>query len=133
MPYIDERRRYELDHIGRAVISGGELTYLFTRAALDTYDDTSFSQKIKEAIDRYIPKKGAKYDQYVIVVGSLHNTAKELQRRNNTSRTWNAIWRLQRYADRYYNEVIVPYEDEKIDQNGDIEGLGAKHEIAQAG
>lgn len=125
MPYLGNDRKREIDDDSKmSLVSAGHLTYVFTRISL-TADLDCFSDEIMTAIDRYMPRQ-PRYENYAIVLGCLDSTRRELRRRQNgvetktKNRIDNAWYMLTAFSDSYYRNVVAPYEDEKIDQNGDV-------------
>lgn len=120
MPYLTEQRKKEIDSNPNSVLAGaGDLTYKLTRIALDC-SDGGFADNIYDAIKRYMPRQ-PRYENYAIVLGCLDSTRRELHRREPYSKNLaGKSKRLMLFSDSYYNNVIAPYENEKIEQNGDV-------------
>lgn len=79
MPYIDEKRKYELDE-GSAPVKAGELNYLLTQQAID-----------------YLRANTDNYETRNAIMGAFASAAAE-----------------------FYRRVVVPYEEKKILENGDV-------------
>jgi hypothetical protein len=125
MPYLTEQRKFDIDNDPKHPLCGaGDLTYAFTRVCLDA-DLDYFADEIMDAIGRYMPRQ-PRYENYAIVLGCLDSTRREIRRRENSMETKvknridNAWYMLTTFSDSYYKNVIAPYEDEKIEQNGDV-------------
>lgn len=118
MPYILRGIRKDLDD-GAAPQEAGDLTYLLYRATLD-WDGGSradFHLVLGEEVDRFLAFRPRKYQIFAEILGSLYSTALEYERQHEDSRKALAIYA---FASAFYSEVIAPYEDTKIQQNGDV-------------
>jgi len=125
LPYLTDQRKFDIDNDPKhPLVGAGDLTYVFTRTALDT-PDGEFSDALLDAIKRYMPRQ-PRYENYAIVLGCLDSTRRELRRREDSQTTArknrinHAWYRLTLFSESYYKNVIAPYENEKIKQNGDV-------------
>lgn len=117
MPYLTEEHKRFVDAPTNPIDTPGELTYALTRAVLTTNNLIDMEAAFDGAIERFLPKK-PQYADYCAVIGALMCTSFEVFRRDPFHAA-DAI-RLQTYARRFYAEVVAPYEDQKIKENGDV-------------
>ena len=111
MPYLDYSRKQALDQGVVNPATPGDLTYLLTRTVLQG----ATLQQLEAVIDSYLPEE-PRFADFAIVLGSLDATSREYVRR--TGRTLPATLAILPHL--FYRERIAPYEDEKIEQNGDV-------------
>lgn len=112
MPYITQTARRMIAD-GGPVTTAGELNYVITKELLG---DAEFPYgKILGLIHSYMQYKGLSYGVANDIVGALECARREFKRRKGLDSTF-----LTAIADKFYGEVVAPYEDQKIQQNGDV-------------
>lgn len=123
MPYVKEK-----DRTG-PIDTTGKLTYHVCEAVLeaqatgDIYE-LSILNSILDGIlvqyldERYGVTEVTSYAQINDWVGSCYCALHELHRRDFIS--FMSQTRLLEYIRDFYRDVVVPYEDQKIKENGDI-------------
>ena len=134
MPYLSEKRKRELDNGGRVSLpltSAGDLTYRIYKLAKDynihSEDQINMpglrilSELIKEEIhDRFLGRKASvRYEDYAIVLGSIRAAWFEGKRRRTIHEDARVL--LTWIEQGFYLEHVAPYEDKKIEENGDVE------------
>lgn len=119
MPYLTKKRIAELKNPKAKVLGAGDLTYLMTKSLLDQPEGYSVSQRLEVDIARYMPDE-PRYENYAVVLGCLASTKMEYERRIVAFHTHRCIEELDSFAADYYMDVIAPYEDKKIQENGDV-------------
>lgn len=124
MPYITEGDKQRLNDGPEFARTAGELTYLVTYhiLSLPAYDeclDTFVQQEIDAYIEYHHNHDGVNYAVLASVIGSLECARREYQRRRPDDHMV-ANYVLKRAMDSFYKNVIAPYEDIKIEQNGDV-------------
>lgn len=123
MPYIAQDIREILDEERSPPLTAGDLTYLLYRATIDWdgIDRSDFYTTLGHRVQQYITRYGnePKYQDYAEVLGALTATAWEFERRHPEGGRRKAIT-VMRFANAYYGAVIAPYEDTKIEENGDV-------------
>lgn len=121
MPYVTEARKAELDRRKAEAVTAGDLTYLLYKACIDDpFGWSTLKGRFDRAIDMYMPKKSEpRYENYCTVLGSFDSTRRELKRRNAQG-SQSARHTIDIYVDDYYHEIVAPYEDKKIEENGDV-------------
>jgi hypothetical protein len=129
MPYITQERRTALDTATHEVATNaGELNYLFTVRALDARTNSrsisiggstieSLAHDLRTEIDDYIESMGLRYQYVNDVIGALTGAKLEMQRRLGIH-TFDDLFDGVR--NKFYNEVAAPYENLKIEENGDV-------------
>lgn len=116
MPYISKKDRSALAL--RNPQNAGELNYLLTLLILSKNED--LKEEIEFQINTYIENKGLRYQNCNDVFGALVGCGLELRRRFGD--TYNIeIDILYRVLHTFYDELVGPYEEEKIRDNGDLE------------
>ncbi len=110
MPYIVPSRRIALDN-GDAPAAAGELNYVITKKLLAEAP----VREIRALVDAYVAARGLSYSVANDVVGALGCARREFKRRQRIDLTF-----LRDIADRFYDGVVAPYEDKKIQENGDV-------------
>lgn len=134
MPYLTDDRKKWLDNEKVKLTTAGDLTYCLTVEALYFIDHAGdhtmpenaaiFADRLYIHIDRYM-RRQARYEDYAIVLGCLDSTRRELLRRRHETRRSDTVvilaaTLLEKFSRSYYTNVVAPYEDEKIEQNGDV-------------
>lgn len=123
MPYIKEFERDE------PIDTTGRLTYHVCMSIIQAEkdDDIKYDNVLRSILDGVLTQylwdahqeyRITAYRQINDWMGSLYCSLHELTRR----RLINTYSQLQilTYIQTFYNEVVVPYEDQKIKENGDI-------------
>jgi threonine dehydratase len=115
MPYITQTARQVIAD-GGPVTTAGELNYAITAHFLDKSIgvDEAFVQ-IEDEIKKYIAYRGVSYGAINDVVGALECSRREVKRRRGIDVVW-----FSRIANEFYDAIAAPYEDQKIQQNGDV-------------
>lgn len=122
MPYI---KREEYARAARLPISAGELNYAITFKIIDYLETGStviqFYDEVTKICESYINRRGENYTVMNEVVGALACSAMEARRRCKDIQAVNRITdMLADVCHHIYNELLVPYEDVKIKENGDV-------------
>lgn len=121
MPYIpqDERERLAGD---APALTPGELNYCLTWHLLNTDPDDMLDALWKEVMEYVLNANGGpNYETYNAVMGAITCCHREFVRRGGPA--WRPLAvenALGETADRVYDQLIAPYEDAKIQQNGDV-------------
>lgn len=121
MPYIVElERKWIAD--GNTILSVGMLTYAITDALLSLPLGADITSVIREKIDEYIDAAGQpSFQLYAEVLGALQAVRLEFHRREPRKLFTRQVSRAVRVVTSdFYSQVIGPYEDQKIAQNGDV-------------
>ena len=132
MPYIKSTARQRLACKGHGAMDAGELNYLITRELIQyTSSEKSSSalaileENVKTIINRYCENIGFKYQTANDVVGALVSAGLELLRRLGEDKNLDAVQVLQNILLCFYDSIVAPYEDKKIQENGDVyESIG---------
>lgn len=128
MPYIKQGRRDDLlNPVGTLdqPQNAGELNYCLTWRMLWT-PILSLDNALEREIDEYLSVRDESYSVYNEVVGALECCRREfLRRRRRDDVLWSANDLVRHEAlaaalNRLYEGKIAPYEDTKIEQNGDV-------------
>lgn len=128
MPYLTQERKQALAE-GDVLYNPGDLNYLVTKALLVYADSDGAPEEralLEEVIDgyvtRFIESNGINYTTYNAVIGALTCCGTEWERR-----TWNTSqprvvtrYILDAWTQKFYRETVAPYEDTKIEENGDV-------------
>lgn len=118
MPYISQKAKRELATIRRPK-GAGELNYTLTLLLLDSPHPTIFRLKIDQIISEYIRENGLKYQSFNDLAGAFMLSGGEFYRRTGTlpeamsEIMADCLWG-------FYKDVVGPYEDNKIKENGDL-------------
>lgn len=122
MPYITERRKRELESRRAPLLGAGDLTYAMTLVAIRfnvAEDEDYFYKELDFVTKRYLPSE-PRYENYAIVLGSIDATKREYLRRVTDGIEDTIVELLELYAQKFYAWKVAPYEDTKIEQNGDV-------------
>jgi hypothetical protein len=121
MTYLTQQRKEELADPKQMFVSPADLTYGLTVVAMSGKLGASFIGALDEAIARYLGKSEPRFEDFAVIMGCLSCTSREmLRRRPNSARADIIAKMVGTYADAFYSEHIAPYEDIKINQNGDV-------------
>jgi hypothetical protein len=123
MPYVDKLTKRELD-AGAVASTVGELTYCVTMQGIRLGNNPLLYSAVMEEINAYLLGKredgyDANYALLCGVVGSLECARREFQRRRPDDHLTFDEAVEDALAD-FYDNVVAPYEDTKIEQNGDV-------------
>lgn len=123
MPYIDKTSKDRLYADGQDAGTVGELTYLFSLHCINAdrqQDYTFLVDTLRLEIVKYLDANGpTNYALLNGVVGSLECARREHRRRRPDSYL-PADEALSETLTEFYNGIVAPYEDTKIEQNGDV-------------
>lgn len=126
MPYIKNQARIEMA-TGRESQTAGELNYAFTLELIKFFcisTKRDLKEALLELVDRYAQSHDSNYATYNEIVGALECAQLEFKRRVEArfKREWvdDAISTLRDVKQEFYDRVVVPYEKEKIKENGDV-------------
>jgi hypothetical protein len=135
MPYLTDDRKEFLANPRNKLSTAGDLTYCLTEETLRHIDTpvgaadgvketADWSDNMLSIIGRYL-RPAPRYADFALVLGCLDSTRRELlRRRHETTRSdvdvLLAAGLLEKLSRSYYANVIAPYEDTKIEQNGDV-------------
>lgn len=129
MPYLTLERKQELTNPGAKLHHAGDVNYLVTEECLDLLQEGTaaaghaWHQAVDDILDAYTEYHGDSYATYNAVIGALTCCSLEWQRRHHGS-TDGAVLTVAAMIDakarEFYREVVAPYEDLKIKQNGDV-------------
>ena len=113
MPYIKSGNgRREALQQGEPALTAGELNYQIFYYI--KHHNNADIQLIKSYIDNFLGEK-PNYQRYNDMTGALIRCKKEIERRLNLNAS------LLRVLMEYYDDEIAKYEDQKINENGDVE------------
>lgn len=121
MPYLTEERKQYLDTGGK-LETPGDLTYSLTRTLLRN-DPDYIRQGLAACVDVYIMDLGhaPRYADYAVILGCLESTRREwLRRVPFAGRRGIGAALIRTFTDEFYRDVVAPYEDTKIQENGDV-------------
>ena len=120
MPYIKQDARHEFAfNENRWAKTPGDLNYVCTMA-LGMYGPGEPADTIiKEFIKHYIDFKGVSYQTYNDIMGVLTCMICEITRRIGL--VPEVVNYLSKIATDFYKDTVVPYEELKIKENGDLE------------
>ena len=116
MPYITPTARRQIADGGR-VMTPGELNYIITTKLVESVPPTLDLMRlvISQEIDLYVQQHGLSYDTINGVIGALECARREFKRRKGFDLEF-----LSDIADGFYGTIAGPYEDKKIQLNGDV-------------
>lgn len=118
MPYITQSDRHPLDEGLRTPLNPGELNYAITKAVIDGMADPALlHHTLRGIVDAYLKLKGTRYSYINDIVGALTCAKLEFIRRTDIRRFDGLFDDVARDV---YTEVGAPYEDGKINENGDV-------------
>lgn len=104
----------------------GELNYAITVKIIAHLQGVLTLQQLKEAVrelvDGYLGRVGLSYTNGNAVIGVLTCAARELERRTNPTHhpVRRVVIELNWERKRVYDDLLAPYEDQKITENGDV-------------
>lgn len=122
MPYLTEAEKTALADPKSEPVTAGQLTYLLTSVLIDietmqigTLQREKLYKGFDKAIKRYKGHRELRYADYAAIMGSLANTLHEYARR----RDFRFADTIREYMRKFYIVHVAPYEDMKIEENGD--------------
>jgi hypothetical protein len=123
MPYIEQKRRRVLDIHPYAATTPGELNYIITKELVEPESIVVMEQRIEAYLGVYLAKGGKlSYSLLNEVVGALECARREYVYRMQASGDNAIVAMLRDVITTLYNGLVRPYEDNKIKENGDLEG-----------
>lgn len=126
MPYIKQTERNLLEENPTAIATPGQLNYMIVQAAkgyMQDFDLKRFKESVRTAVVAY--KENYVDTDYQFandVVGALNCAGLEIGRRLNNSTAFFLCAELQDEGEEFYRIYVGPYEDKKIQENGDVFG-----------
>jgi hypothetical protein len=116
MPYVKQEDRKHLTKECVIAGSAGELNFCITYSIVQgTFDAEKWFDKLKQ----YAEIKGISYQTYNEIMGVLTCAYRELRRRDFNLFCEHG-YDLGALGQQFYDEVLIPYEDKKIKENGDV-------------
>jgi len=101
---------------GGVIQTAGELNYAITRHFLDKSIGVAEAlNKIRREAEHYVTSNGLSYGTINDVIGALECIRREVKRRRGFD-----VALFSSIADEFYDAIAAPYEDEKIQTNGDV-------------
>jgi hypothetical protein len=118
MPYItqDERKQIAL---GKPPSTPGQLNYVITRLVIESSIGTLKAHIIEEIL-LYSNGKPQSYTLFNEIMGVLECVIKEYRRRVCFDVYIDSVFEVLK--EEFYSQYVGPYEDKKIEQNGDVFG-----------
>jgi hypothetical protein len=120
MPYIPDSDKQAL-LAGVPPQKAGELTYLITHEFVEAVkqDLVPMHAHIENHIGRYIQSKGKSFQTFAEIMGAICAAGLEWERREQP-KLEPVVSVLSDVAADFYEQVVAPYEDQKITENGDV-------------
>lgn len=122
MPYLTSQEKNLLDQ-GSRPQTCGHLTYLLYKIG-SSYNHSIWLTtqppewiEIRDACTAFLPDE-PKFQDYAEMLGCIYAAALEIRRRKIFSFAGPAY--LEHVAEIFYSQTIGPYEDKKIEENGDV-------------
>lgn len=125
MPYLTQEQKDALDN-GAPPDTAGKLNYVLTRHALTlraNNDEDKFYSAVEVEVCNYLAAvERVNYEVLNSVIGALECCRREWNRRRGTAyaRDVSIADTLSDASSDFYTHTVVPYEDKKIAQNGDV-------------
>lgn len=123
MPYITRDQRVDLDLGIRTEEDAGELTYSITMMLLNL-TPSELPSFFRELVTNYLEKKGTRYQYFCDISGAVTNANLELLDRvsedDYNTKYYDLVDMLHQEILYFYKNVVRPYEDHKILENGDV-------------
>jgi hypothetical protein len=121
VPYLTPERKAEIDS-GFRPTTKGDLTYLITRALLGDPEEATLEEALQAAVERYFERRQVDFGLLFDIMGGLDCAGREYRRRRPalSADDVKMLSELEWFATDFYDNVIAPYEDTKIEQNGDV-------------
>lgn len=119
MPYLDEDRKQQL--AGKALpTTPGDLTYLFYKTLLDE-EGKCHKGSFIDSVEKFLKNRPINFNRYCEIIGAADCAWLEFERRGNNVGVGTAKLNvLSDFIEDFYAERIAPYEDKKIQENGDV-------------
>lgn len=124
MPYITPVERTQIDK-GATPSGAGGLCYQLTKLALrgETAQETRYTAR--SMFERYAMSKSkdagrTSWAHYAEVMGAVMGMAAEFKRRERLLGSAEQLQAIANELGSFYTQVIGPYEDTKITENGDV-------------
>ena len=119
MPYIKQNRRKEAKNNPQTV---GELNYAITCQCLASQEECLLSDSVVRLCAKYIIQQPTiDYDTLNGVVGAIESARLEyFSRLGDLPPASRVDWALVYARNLFYYAHVVPYEDRKIKENGDV-------------
>lgn len=126
MPYLTQARKDQL--AGEALPeTPGDLNYLLTLSVIQAIKENVPSRARLTASRlacSFLDNHGLDYTNCNAIVGAVECCRRELKRRTPTHLTTDVHravdGQLRSWLDNFYAKTVAPYEDKKIEQNGDV-------------
>lgn len=125
MPYIGQKHREAVLRDGPT--SPGELNFCITTACLRYSRAITPLSELQDAVMAacrvYTMRCGAMYSTFNDVVGALECSKFEITRRRDALKNdvnGSIQFALNTVKKVYYDDIVAPYEDAKIKENGDV-------------
>lgn len=119
MPYLAQSRKEHINNGGEPVTEG-DLTYVFTKIVLDGEDRYAVVEDVLRMLEieatAYLENGRDNYGTRCQVIGAFTCAALEYRRRKDGP----GAMLLHTAAEWWYAAKVAPYEDLKIQQNGDV-------------
>jgi hypothetical protein len=118
MPYIDKLRREPLYMGWGQAITAGELNYVFTKLALKYRNrHPKLHDELVAEGKAYLGRVLTTYSSINDVMGALTCASLEFVRRTGSP---DLMFTFAAAQFKFYDDVAVPYEKTKIEENGDV-------------
>lgn len=122
MPYVKPERRAALVDAAAEPRNAGELNFCLTWHLVNSPDPRFLQNALWEEVWEYIDAREISYDLFNTVIGALECCRLEFRRRVGVSTTSDLTKEdaIRYVVNRLYRERVAPYEDIKINENGDV-------------
>ena len=123
MPYIPAADKHRLVAGKEKPATPGELTYLLTLAIFESEREGTVAayEWAKCVIEEYLLTRTTRFATFAEVLGSIDAAKREYQRRRpNRPTVFNPVDFLDSVAGWFYYKHVASYEDQKIQENGDV-------------
>lgn len=116
MPYVSQEARLRLE-TGYPE-TAGELNYEITKLLIEARSEDYLFAEYKYLITAYVDKNGKSYQTYNDIIGATMGAGLEYHRRTGKLSPFAILLHVE--LGKFYQDVIAPYEDGKIKENGDV-------------
>lgn len=123
MPYIPSADRLALATKKKGLLVSGEINYLLTRVYIDLTDENleDSSKQVRRILYDYCQNIGFRYQTANDLLGALTASFLEFARRTSDALKVDRVRELvSTETVIFYKEIVGPYEDSKIIDNGDV-------------
>jgi hypothetical protein len=124
MPYITQERRKALQLKTNKIETAGELNFLFTVALIDSETPELAEMDLRLLINDYLTGHDLSYQVANDIIGALICCAFEASRRLLGKVDQTTIVKIfevvSTVAGEFYKTLVAPYEDGKLEENGDV-------------